>query len=85
MNHLPLRLGSLAGLSVVLLLSACAAPQAQAPQAQASDASQRKPEKRLLTGSRIPANDSTQIVRSISGSSADETLRNQPNPGRPGN
>ena len=82
MNPLPTRLSSLAGLAAAaLLMSACTTPPPQQPPVQAAE----KPEKRVTTGSRLPAGDSTQIVRSISGSSANETLRSQPNPGRPGN
>lgn len=86
MNPLPTRLSSLAGLAAAaLLMSACTTPPPQQPPVQAAEQTAAKPEKRVTTGSRLPAGDSTQIVRSISGSSANETLRSQPNPGRPGN
>lgn len=84
MNHLPRRLIAMSSLcGAASLLAACGTPPAQPPGAVAEQAA-AKPERRYTTGSRLPANSSTQIVRSIGGDSAHETLRSQPNPGRPG-
>ena len=85
MNHLTTSLRTLAALAAAAgLLSACGTPPQQ-PAVETAQQTPAKSEKRVTTGSRLPAGDSTQIVRTISGSSANETMRSQPNPGRPGN
>ncbi len=77
------RLLALTAAAAACLLSACATAEPQA-MASADQEAAKKP-RQYVTGSRIPSGNSPQIVRSISGSSANETLRSQPNPGRPGN
>jgi hypothetical protein len=71
------RLPTLAALMGAALLSACATPTAL------EDPATKKP-RQYLTGSRLPAGTSSQIVRTVEGGSAHESLRSQPNPGRPG-
>ncbi len=82
MNAQPARLAACCGLLLATLLSACATAQ---PPSTAAPAATEQPKKRqYVTGSRLPASESTQIVRSIEGGSAHESMRSQPNPGRPG-
>lgn len=83
MNLSLTRLATLSGLGLAALLSACATAQPE-PAATTAAAEQPKKQRQYVTGSRLPASDSTQIVRGISGGSAHESLRSQPNPGRPG-
>ncbi len=83
LHHRTTRLLALTAAAAAAFLSACATAEPQTV-ASADEQSAKKP-RQYVTGSRIPSSNSPQIVRSISGSSANETLRSQPNPGRPGN